>query len=129
MPAFFCLHNLSLMAIAKHLTRHQRWIVLFLIFLLVLVGTVSIFNRIKANEPIELSATSIPVPEKFFGMHIHHLVKTRYPDMPPTPWPAVPFATWRLWDAYVSWPNLEPRQGEWNFETLDEYVALAEEKK
>ncbi len=129
MPAFFCLNNLSLMAIAKHLTRHQRWIVLFLIFLLVSVGTVSTFNRIKANEPIELSATSIPVPENFFGMHIHHLVKTPYPDMPPTPWPAVPFATWRLWDAYVSWPNLEPRQGKWNFETLDEYVALAEEKK
>lgn len=129
MAAFFCRHNLSPMAIPKHLTRHKRWIVLFLIFLMVSVGTVTAFNRITGSEPIELSPSSVRVPESFFGMHIHNLVKTRDPDMPTTPWPAVPFATWRLWDAYVTWPNLEPRQGKWNFETLDKYVALAEEKE
>jgi hypothetical protein len=38
----------------------------------------------------------------------------------------VPFGRWRLWDAYVAWPHLEPRPGEWRFETLDRYVALAD---
>ena len=59
------------------------------------------------------------VPPTLFGMHMHHAGV-------PTPWPEVPFAAWRLWDAYVSWSALEPRRGEWRFETLDRYLALAE---
>jgi hypothetical protein len=51
-------------------------------------------------------------------MHIHHAGGT-------TLWPAVPMAEWRLWDAYVAWPNLEPVRGQWHFETLDKYMALA----
>lgn len=60
-----------------------------------------------------------PVPPAFFGLHIHHAGST-------TAWPEVPFAQWRLWDAYVAWPSLEPQRGRWRFETLDRYVALAE---
>ena len=43
-----------------------------------------------------------------------------------TSWPAVRFGSWRLWDAGVAWPSLEPRRGEWQFERLDGYVDLAE---
>ena len=60
-----------------------------------------------------------PIPASFFGMHIHHAGGA-------TPWPAVPFAQWRLWDAYVAWPSLEPQRGHWHFEVLDSYVELAE---
>lgn len=60
------------------------------------------------------------IPPTFFGMHIHRAATT-------TPWPVVPFGVWRLWDAQVAWFNLEPRREEWHFETLDRYVALAEE--
>jgi hypothetical protein len=42
-----------------------------------------------------------------------------------TPWPVVPFGTWRLWDAYVTWKDLEPSKGIWNFAKLDALVALA----
>lgn len=28
-------------------------------------------------------------------------------------------------DAYVVWPNLEPEKGQWKFDTLDKYVAMA----
>lgn len=59
-----------------------------------------------------------PVIPNFFGLHIHHAADT-------TPWPEVPFAQWRLWDAYVAWPNLEPRKGKWRFETLDKDWELA----
>jgi len=58
------------------------------------------------------------IPASFFGLHVHHLATT-------TPWPDVPFGEWRLWDAYVAWPNLEPQKGQWHFENLDSYVALA----
>ena len=33
---------------------------------------------------------------------------------------------WRLWDAKVTWPDLEPGKGQWHFENLDRSVALAE---
>jgi hypothetical protein len=44
-----------------------------------------------------------------------------------TPWPTVPFGTWRLWDAYVAWKDLEPAKGTWNFNKLDALVALAQQ--
>lgn len=60
------------------------------------------------------------IPATYFGMHIHRVTTT-------TPWPAIPFGSWRLWDAKVTWFDLEPRNGEWHFELLDQYVALAEQ--
>lgn len=61
----------------------------------------------------------------YFGLHIHRLVHTQ-PWLKngnlQTAWPAITFGTWRLWDAYVAWPNLEPDPGRWNFSTLDRYV-------
>ena len=60
-----------------------------------------------------------PVPASFFGMHIHHAGGA-------TPWPEVPFAEWRLWDAGVAWPSIEPRRGQWQFAELDRYVDLAQ---
>jgi Glycosyl hydrolases family 39 len=60
-----------------------------------------------------------PISIKLFGLHIHRAAST-------TPWPNAPFGTWRLWDAYAAWPNLESERGKWNFETLDKYVSLAE---
>lgn len=72
-------------------------------------------------EPVSRSdSASPPVPQSYFGLHIHHIGNT-------TPWPDVPFAEWRLWDAHVAWPNLEPRPGQWHFELLDSYVTAAEE--
>jgi hypothetical protein len=65
---------------------------------------------------------SQPVPATLFALHIHHAATT-------TPWPEVPFAEWRLWDAYVAWPNLEPHRGQWHFEMLDRYVNLAEQDR
>lgn len=70
-----------------------------------------------ADSAIHLSAGAIPAT--YFGMHIHQATTT-------TPWPAVPFGAWRLWDAGVTWPDLEPRSGSWNFKLLDQYAALAE---
>ena len=53
-------------------------------------------------------------------MHVHHLGGA-------TPWPAAPVGEWRLWDAYVAWPNLQPAKNRWRFEMLDRYVAMATE--
>ncbi|MFN3717089.1 MAG: GH39 family glycosyl hydrolase [Thiobacillus sp.] len=84
---------------------------------------------------VSLSACAIqtipapgPVPANYFGMHLHRTVVPQ-PWMADgdrlTPWPDVKFGSWRLWDAYVAWPNLEPEKGHWKFATLDKYVAMA----
>ena len=84
---------------------------------------VGIFGAVAApaqKDRLHLTAPAREIPANFFGMHFHHAGKT-------TPWPAMPIGAWRLWDAYVAWPDLEPKRGQWQFETLDRCVALAEE--
>ena len=71
----------------------------------------------------ELQTPTATIPNSYFGLHIHHL---SYPA-PTTPWPSIPVPTWRLWDAVVRWPDLEPNKGQWQFERLDHYVSLAHE--
>ena len=73
----------------------------------------------SSSEPVKLTAPSQPVPATFFGLHIHRAFTT-------TPWPSVPFGSWRLWDARVHWPQVELRRNEWQWEILDREVELAE---
>jgi Glycosyl hydrolases family 39 len=71
-------------------------------------------------SPIRLQPTGNAIPKLFFGMHIHYLATT-------TPWPGISLGSWRLWDAFAAWPNLEPQKGKWEFAVLDKYVANAEQ--
>ncbi|MGK2907963.1 MAG: GH39 family glycosyl hydrolase [Desulfuromonadales bacterium] len=64
------------------------------------------------------SETLGPIGSQYFGLHMHRAAST-------TPWPSVPFSSWRLWDAHVQWAEMEPRPGEWNFTTLDRTLELA----
>jgi hypothetical protein len=73
---------------------------------------------------LSLKPPGNPIPQKLFGMHIHHMLMGA-PQ--PTPWPSVPFSIWRLWDAYTGWSRLEPERGKWNFVMLDMYAELAEQ--
>lgn len=59
------------------------------------------------------------IPPSYFGMHFHRIGAG-------TPWPSIPVGSWRLWDAHVAWPNLEPERGKWDFKRLDQYVAMAQ---
>jgi hypothetical protein len=71
-------------------------------------------------ESRRFGAPASPMPVTLFGMHIHRIAST-------TPWPGIPFGSWRLWDAQVGWPQLESEKGRWNFSTLDKYVEAAEQ--
>lgn len=62
--------------------------------------------------------------EHFFGIHIHRIDAIKKEDGTQG-WPNLSFTTWRLWDAGVTWMNLEPEEGGWDFSKLDRYVALA----
>ena len=91
---------------------------------LLLLGSL---NQWPAN--VQAAETDRTIPLTYFGLHIHRIVQTQpwypYGDKI-TPWPSIKFGSWRLWDAYIGWPSLEPERGKWNFKTLDKYVALAE---
>jgi hypothetical protein len=67
---------------------------------------------------IQLTAPAASVPASLFGIHIHRPSEAT--------WPQIPFAEWRLWDSYVTWHDLEPQKGRWNFTSLDNDVALAQ---
>lgn len=68
---------------------------------------------------IELRPAPHVITRRFFGMHIHRAAEG-------TAWPSVPFGSWRLWDAHVTWADLEPGPHTWNWTRLDAYVALAQ---
>lgn len=90
---------------------------------LLLLGVRSLWD-VSAAQGVELNPSSAPIPRTLFGLHIHHTVSGA---PTPTPWPSIPFGTWRLWDAYVTWFNLEPEKGKWDFAHLDAYVTMAEQ--
>jgi hypothetical protein len=101
---------------AKRLKRVVLAILGFLAISLILSST--------SDQSVALQSPNVPIPETFFGMHVHHTLRgapTR------TPWPSARFGSWRLWDAYVAWPYLEPEKGCWNFTALDKYVDMAEQ--
>lgn len=70
----------------------------------------------QAETLQESNPASIPL--QYFGLHIHRADAG-------TAWPNVPFGSWRLWDAYVGWAQLEPERDKWNFSKLDHYVGMA----
>lgn len=92
------------------------------IFLAKLVNIVAaIFFLFSSYTSLAQAPQSNPISLESFGLHIHRIDQG-------TPWPGVPFGSWRLWDAYVAWPNLEPVAGKWDFSRLDKYVAMAEKR-
>lgn len=72
----------------------------------------------SANLARKFKPAGVPIPRDYFGMHIHNADTS-------TPWPSARFGSWRLWDAHVSWPQLQPERDQWDFGRLDKYVAMA----
>lgn len=72
-----------------------------------------------SRTPSSLTPPAAAIPAEFFGLHIHRAFST-------TPWPPVPFGSWRLWDARVHWGQVEVARNEWHWEILDREVELAE---
>ena len=89
------------------------------LFALLVLATMTAELRKSTARAARLVPPSEAIPLSFFGLHIHHLTE-------PTPWPRVSFGSWRLWDAYVAWPNVEPQKGQWDFSHLDRDISLAE---
>jgi len=68
----------------------------------------------------QVGPSSGALAPEFFGLHMHRADST-------TRWPFMRFGTWRLWDAGVTWNNIEPERGQYRFEKLDRLIELAQE--
>jgi hypothetical protein len=99
-----------------------------LVLVIIACNQPSILDVSKTDQSITqaAAASTKPIGRSLFGMHIGN---------PETiPWPAVPIATWRLWDVggrgglLVFWAHLERQKGQWDFTTLDQCVELAQSR-
>lgn len=83
----------------------------------------AVLGYIVAPVPTSVAnpAPSTVLGKQFFGMHVH-----RVADLPG--WPTAQAGSWRLWDAYTSWRDLEPKKGQWNFSQLDFDVNFASQR-
>jgi hypothetical protein len=113
--------------------------VIYLPFSLLVISLASLFTLATSSraqsapgaqsQEFQLVTPTGPVPPDYFGMHIHRASAPKErPGFIVTPWPQVPFHTWRLWDVQTTWRDLEPQKKAWHFQLLDQYVALAEQK-
>jgi len=73
----------------------------------------------SAAAQTRLQPPSTPIPESYFGLHIHHVEYSG--------WPPVEFGAIRLWDSFAKWYELEPKKGQWNWQSLDREVNTAQE--
>lgn len=64
-----------------------------------------------------------------YGVHVHRALNLTTPsntDSPSIYFPkGIAFKSWRLWDAYATWADLQPTKTTWEFSKLDNYVSLA----
>lgn len=87
---------------------------------LVTLLSLIVVSTIATTESDSYRGPSQPIDGAYFGIHIHRAASG-------TEWPPVPFEGWRLWDVHVTWPEIEPQRGKWDFTFLDHYVQLARE--
>lgn len=125
-------HHKDICAVAEMKGQGRRGQLLRFTLLYILLGAITVpatsMQPVQAGEQggVHISAQGEIVPSSYFGLHIHGMVLPRPYTGKPTSWPDVGFSCWRLWDAAVAWPSLEPKKGDWHFETLDQYVAAAD---
>src|SRR5258708_10877125 len=89
-----------------------------IIFLSVALIAGLLLNQSSAAQT-RLQPPSTPIPESYFGLHVHHLEFSG--------WPKAQFGALRLVDSLVRWYDLEPKKGQWNWERLDKIVDMAQQ--
>jgi hypothetical protein len=73
-----------------------------------------------AAQQYHLRAPDEVIPRTLFGLHIHRVALT-------TPWPDAPFGSLRLWDAGVTWWDMQRiDKTKYEFRLADKTVSLAE---
>jgi hypothetical protein len=75
-------------------------------------------SQLLASAETRLKPPATHIPTTYFGLHVHRASETN--------WPSMPIGAYRLWDSFVTWSDIEPQKGQWDFKKLDNDMALAE---
>ncbi len=101
--------------------RKLVWLSAFGLTFVLLAASSFMAARSPSRDPLarqKLTPPANPVTAEYFGLHLHRAFST-------TPWPPVPFGSWRLWDAKVHWPQVEIEKNRFDWRILDREVDLA----
>lgn len=98
--------------------RAQIIFVLSIFLLLTHFAVADIFN----DASVVSDKAIIPT---YFGIHFGSKIMPGQTTLR-AQWPPFSFGTVRLWDTYTRWGDVTPRAGEWNFDRIDAYLALAQ---
>ena len=72
---------------------------------------------------------SKPIPPTYFGLHAQKVVVPPRLQMPPAPWPTIPFSSFRLW-SIPDWFQINGMPGQqYNWKAIDLFLDLAEKNK
>jgi len=82
----------------------------------VLAAVVAGAMAVALTPATPAAAVSVKIDKRLFGIH----------DMDPASWPLVSAGSLRLWDAGVTWSDLEPNAGDWRWSRLDAIVTAAQ---
>ncbi|MBM5572352.1 MULTISPECIES: cellulase family glycosylhydrolase [Deefgea] len=110
---------------------HAKWMAI----LAILISFAVVFSIAASNDPLDLAKTNasslVPMPKitippratklvsaESFGIHIHRPKLNE-------PWPLKGAGSWRLWDVYLGWRDIQPKMGVFVFSKLDSIVAYA----
>src|SRR5277367_5800260 len=94
----------------------RPWRCLFAVFislLVILQYLVLPQQTVHAQSPVNPK----PIPQSFFGMTTHWF----------QPWPVIQFGGLRLWSTQTKWSDLNPSAGVYDWTTLDNWLAAAQQ--
>lgn len=97
-------------------------------FLVILGWALLATSRSSAGADIFAEATAghdRVITPAYFGTLFHRLVLDFDEKAVRTQWPSLTFGSVRFWDSGISWANVAPKPGQWNFDRMDVYVGEA----
>ena len=96
----------------------------FCSILLATLACLGSFHALAASGP---APPTKPIPPTYFGLHAQRIVVPPRLQMPPAPWPTVPFGSFRLW-SIPDWFQINARR-DYNWMALDRFLDLTEEHR
>lgn len=79
-----------------------------------LLSVSAIANGQAPGPPSDLISVVTPLPPTFFGLNV---------NQPTTPWPLIPFGSYRFWDDGVRWDEVNPARGTFTWSVLDAWAS------
>jgi hypothetical protein len=71
-------------------------------------------NGQAPGPPIDLVSVVTPLPATFFGLNV---------NQPTTPWPLIPFGSYRFWDDGARWNEVNTAPGKFTWSVLDAWSS------